>query len=210
MCEWGDMPKGFSEREKAIIRASLREKGRELFSDYGLRKTSVEDLTRAAGISKGAFYLFYDSKEELFFELLEQFEASYKASLLQTIAESTLPPRERMRTLLHNAVAVLKDNPLFAHFSREEYEYLSRKLPEERLRAHLQSDESFAVEFIAAWQAAGIAIGCEPEMVTGLIRSLFFIAMHEDDIGAGVYPRVIDVYVDLLARYFVQEGFAKA
>jgi AcrR family transcriptional regulator len=66
------MPKGFTERGKALIHASFLEQGRELFATYGLRKTAIEDLTKAVGISKGAFYLFFESKEQLFFELLEQ------------------------------------------------------------------------------------------------------------------------------------------
>src|SRR5215470_2305575 len=106
------MPKGFTDREKALIRAGLLEKGRELFATYGLRKTNVEDLTRAVGISKGAFYLFFESKEALFFELLEHFEADFQAVLLEHIARDTLPPRERMRALLHEAISVWQRNAL--------------------------------------------------------------------------------------------------
>src|SRR5262245_23680193 len=103
------MPKGFSEREKTLIRAKLIQKGGELFGTYGVKKTNVEDLARAVGISKGAFYLFYDSKEDLFFELLERFESDFKAHLLRQIARDDLPPRERMRALLRESLAVLKD-----------------------------------------------------------------------------------------------------
>jgi AcrR family transcriptional regulator len=197
------MPKGFSEREKTLIRAKLCEKGSELFGAYGLRKTNVEDLTRAVGISKGAFYLFYDSKEELFLDLLEQFEADYQAAMLTTIAQGAGPARERLKALLHDALRTWKDNALFAQLSKEEFEHLFRKLPEERVQAHLNSDDAFAVEFIEAWRNVGVTIACEPEVVAGLIRALFFVSIHEEDFGAGVYPRVIDVYVDLLARYLV-------
>src|SRR5437762_14151525 len=66
----GFMPKGFSEREREIIREKLLAKGKEYFGAHGVKKTNVEDLARAAGISKGAFYAFYDSKEELYFDIL--------------------------------------------------------------------------------------------------------------------------------------------
>ena len=199
------MPKGFTDREKALIRAGLLEKGRELFATYGLRKTNVEELTRAVGISKGAFYLFFDSKEELFFELLEQFESDFRVVLLEHIARDGAPPRERMRALLREALSVWKRNALFVHFSREEYEYLFRKLPPETIQAHLGKDDAFAVEFAAAWRRAGVAIDCEPILVSGLIRALFFISLHEEEFGDGIYPNVIDVYIDLLSRYLVPE-----
>ena len=197
------MPKGFSERERTIIRAKLREKGGELFGTYGVRKTNVEELARAAGISKGAFYLFYESKEELFFELLEQFEEEYQRAMLKQIIEGQEPPRARMKALLLAALAIRQDNALFARLSQEEYEYLFRKLPEERFQAHLRSDIDFAAQFLDAWRQAGVAIVCPPEKIAALIRALFFLSLHEDDIGAGMYAEVIDTYAGMLANYLV-------
>ena len=40
------------------------------WTQYGYKKTSVDELCREAGISKGAFYLFFESKEALFCEVL--------------------------------------------------------------------------------------------------------------------------------------------
>jgi AcrR family transcriptional regulator len=75
------MPKGFTEKERESIHQQLLERGREIFANYGVRKTSVEDLTRAVGISKGAFYIFFSSKEELFLEIMEQFEARFRETI---------------------------------------------------------------------------------------------------------------------------------
>ena len=43
------MPKTFTEKEKEIIRNALIHKGRELFSSYGLKKTSITELTMLQG-----------------------------------------------------------------------------------------------------------------------------------------------------------------
>lgn len=64
------MPKGFSAREKARIRAGLLRACRENWAAAGYKKISVDELCREAGISKGAFYLFFPSKEALFCEVL--------------------------------------------------------------------------------------------------------------------------------------------
>jgi AcrR family transcriptional regulator len=164
----------------------------------------VEDLTRAAGISKGAFYLFYESKEQLFFEIVEQLESDYQARLLRAIADEQLPPRERMAKLLHDSVALMHENPLLSQISREEYEHLFRRLPEEQLRAHLARDDTFASQFVEAWRAAGVEIACSPELISGLIRALFFIGMHAEEFSAGTYPQVINIYIRLLSRYLVE------
>lgn len=44
--------------------------GKQSWTQYGYKKTSVDELCRQAGISKGAFYLFFESKEALFCEVL--------------------------------------------------------------------------------------------------------------------------------------------
>ena len=42
----------------------------ELIVHYGYDKTTVSDIAREAGISKGAIYLHFDSKEALFEALI--------------------------------------------------------------------------------------------------------------------------------------------
>ena len=64
------MPKSFSEQEKKNIRNKLLDECCKQWSQYGYKKTSVDKLCASAGISKGAFYIFFDSKEMLFCEAL--------------------------------------------------------------------------------------------------------------------------------------------
>ncbi|RYZ06484.1 MAG: TetR/AcrR family transcriptional regulator [Myxococcales bacterium] len=51
-------------------RARLLDAARAVFSDRGLDRAKVEDITTRAQLSKGAFYLHFGSKEEAFRELL--------------------------------------------------------------------------------------------------------------------------------------------
>lgn len=197
------MPRGFSEEERETIRRELQETGKQLFSRFGLGKTNVEELTRGAGISKGAFYLFYSSKEELFFDLLEQFEAEVRSSLLSNIALSRAAPREAMKRMLRNVLSIWKRNELFTHFTREEFEHLARKLPPERVQQHFQADNAFAVDFAAAWKERGVVLQHEPRIVAGLIRSLFFVSLHEADFGDDVYLDVVELLIDMVAERLV-------
>ena len=64
------MARSFTEREKENIKKSLQEACKQSWTQYGYKKTSVDDLCRQAGISMGAFYLFFESKEALFCEVL--------------------------------------------------------------------------------------------------------------------------------------------
>src|SRR5947209_9943840 len=54
--------------KEALIAAARAE-----FARKGLRSARIEDITSACGLSKGAFYLHFESKEALFGELVEAF-----------------------------------------------------------------------------------------------------------------------------------------
>lgn len=56
-------------------RADLLEAGRTLFLSKGVAATSLEDITSRAGVSKGLFYLYFHSKDDLLQALQDQFSA---------------------------------------------------------------------------------------------------------------------------------------
>ena len=61
-------------KEKNIKKQKKRkilEKAFELFRKNGYMDTKVEDITKALGISKGSFYTYFKTKEELLCEVLE-------------------------------------------------------------------------------------------------------------------------------------------
>jgi AcrR family transcriptional regulator len=198
------MPRAFRDDEREHIRSTLLEAGQRLFASRGLRKTSVEELAQAAAISKGAFYLFFTSKEELYFELLERFEADFKQELLTSIVAARGTPQERMYTVLQRALTLWRQHALFTQFSRSEYEALIRRLPAARIQQHLAQDQSFAVAFIAAWKAQGVSISHAPGLVDGMIRALFFLDLHADEFDDGVYNIVQARYIELLATFFTE------
>ena len=53
-------------------RAALRTAARAEFARRGIKGARIEDITSACGLSKGAYYLHYESKEALFRELVHE------------------------------------------------------------------------------------------------------------------------------------------
>lgn len=198
------MPKGFSEREKEIIRTKLIEAGKNCFGAYGIKKTNIEDLTRAAGISKGAFYLFFSSKEELFFEILEQFESEFRQEVIANVDLDRQSPREGLQKMLLNAFSVWKANPIFGKLDREEYAALLRKLPEEAVQDHLQSDHVFVTAMLAKWNEEGIRVERDPSLVTGLMMSLFYVSLHEEEFAPSVYEKTMQVLIEIVTNYLLE------
>lgn len=100
----------FSAEENAAIRETLLREARRCAVTLGLRKTSVEQLTEAAGISKGLFYKYFASKELLFFEVLEDIHSEVYQVAEQVLEEGKdLPPDERIANVLLTACSRLSE-----------------------------------------------------------------------------------------------------
>lgn len=197
------MPRGFSERERGAIRERLLAAGRDAFGTYGLKKTSVDDLTRAVGISKGAFYLFYDSKEALFLDILDRFEAEFQARVLERAFRPGLSPAESFRELVVHALTLRHADPLLRRFDAEDVEHLLRRIPPEEAAGRLNTDVAFLGAFVERWRERGVELRAAPRVLAGLLRALFFISLHRDDLGADSYPAVMDVLIDALVARVV-------
>jgi AcrR family transcriptional regulator len=198
------MPKAFSEHEKETIRGQLHEKATKLFEKQGLKKTRVDELAQAAGISKGAFYLFYESKEELFLDILEELEADFRARIFDFSVSSTRNAPKLLAKLFKDALLTWDEYPLLKNFGRTEYEYLARKLPPQRIQAHVHRDDQFVDEFIKKMKREGIAAKASPRVISNLMKSLFFVSLHRDDLGTESYVESMEILADLIARYVIE------
>lgn len=60
-------------KEPDVRRQELLDAAIEIFSEKGIARTTVADITRLAGVAKGTFYLYFTSKEQLLAGLKERF-----------------------------------------------------------------------------------------------------------------------------------------
>jgi AcrR family transcriptional regulator len=198
------MPKAFTEHEMETIRAQMREKGAKLFEKHGLKKTSVDELTEAVGISKGAFYLFFESKEELFLEVLEELEKDFRARIFNFAVSPKTNARALLAKLLNDALLTWDQYPLLKNLSLADFDYLARKLPPDRIQAHIKHDNEFVDDFLKRVKKEGIAVKASPSVISNLMKSLFFVSLHRDDLGSKDYVETMKVLTDLIARYIVE------
>ena len=77
-------------RRMAILKAAF-----EAFSLYGFRRTSMEDIARAAGMSRAALYLHYRNKEDIFRSLTQFYYDDALAQVAAVLARD-LPPDQAL------------------------------------------------------------------------------------------------------------------
>ena len=200
------MPKAFTEQEKELIRKRLLEQGYKQFSAYGLRKTNIEEVASACGISKGAFYLFYPSKEALFMDVVEQVEQRFRQELFAMVDLPGPSPRARLFALLHHGFHRVKTIPLLQFLTGSDYDLLIRRVPPETFQEHVAHDRAFINELITRCQNAGIPIRVRPEQMISLLYPLVLTILHEDEY-AGTFPLggSVDVFLEVIAAVFLGE-----
>ncbi|MBC7169573.1 TetR/AcrR family transcriptional regulator [Candidatus Bipolaricaulota bacterium] len=188
------MPRALTETEREAIRARLVEAGRELFARYGLRKTTVEELARAAGIAKGTFYLFFASKEDLYVELLLQELPRLVQRLLERSFHSTADVNEALVLFQRELVTLIEEDDLVRAVVMDLQEYTSP------LTGHLDVHEvptmamsalaPLVAEIQGAQRRREIIDGDVLEIlgVLGMIKALPF---SKRQIDPQLYPRLV-------------------
>ena len=199
------MPKGFTEHEKELIRKRLVKEGYKQFSAYGLKKTNIEELARAAKVSKGAFYLFYESKEALFMDVAELAEQRFRQEIFAVIDLPGTSPRARLCAIFQKAFALLKTIPVLQLFTGSDYDLLFRRVPAEKLEEHLGNDRVFFEELVSRCRDAGIPIRARPEEFLSLLYPLVLVALREDDLGGDRSLGSIDPLLELVAAFCLGE-----
>jgi AcrR family transcriptional regulator len=79
--------------------------GRGLFGRYGFAATSIEDLAREAGVTRGALYHHFKTKEDLFQTVFEQLELELVTASARAAAEG----KDAWRRLTAGCLAFLRE-----------------------------------------------------------------------------------------------------
>ena len=200
------MTRSFSDREKHDITERLLAAGKELFQRYGLRKTSIEELTRAVGIGQGSFYLFYNSKEELFFEILDGEERELRERIARMISESE-KTRMGFKEVITRSFRMLNENTIIkSALVDDEYSRFFSRIPKGRLKAHLEEESGYVHAIVKQMQSEGVVERVKPEVITGLFFGLFLLQEHKGLIGEEIFDQVIDVLIDTLCDALITRG----
>ncbi|MCB9616928.1 MAG: TetR/AcrR family transcriptional regulator [Sandaracinus sp.] len=96
-------------RKRELRRREILDVARSVFAEKGYHHTHVADIIEAAGIARGTFYLYFESKSAIFLELLEQLLSELRSSIVGVDTSDTAPPVQvqlvdRIRRILHLVV----------------------------------------------------------------------------------------------------------
>ena len=195
------MPRAFTEAEKTTIRDRLMQAGRDCFTRYGLKKTTIEDLTRPAGIAKATFYLFFDSKETLYAEIMFDEIPAMMRRLAEASYEKIDDARDALVQLMKAIAREIETNP----FSKvildrpEELPKLAGALNFDGILERAQSLFLPIAEWFAEKQAAGEIVPGDPQELIYALGMIKLLPVNRDRIPEQLYDRMFELIPQVIA-----------
>lgn len=136
------------ERADRILDAALR-----LIARYGYDKTTVSDIAEEAAVSKGAIYLHWKSKDELFEALLVREIRRFSMRWLEVVMAD--PQGGRLSAMYRHSLALLPEFPFFqamiAQDTKTLGDFFRRQDPTLFARRNM-----FNQEFVVMMQSVGL------------------------------------------------------
>jgi AcrR family transcriptional regulator len=100
----------FTDTRDRIEQAAVR-----LFVEKGVAETTIKDIARAVGLSEGAMYRHFESKDELVWKAFERHYVAFAATL-KALADSEPTTREKVAAMIRGFCRAHDENPTLFKF----------------------------------------------------------------------------------------------
>ncbi|WP_313131820.1 TetR/AcrR family transcriptional regulator [Anaerocolumna sp.] len=196
------MPKCYSQQEREYIIKRLKEEAAKCLSQYGIKRTTVDEIVKRVKIPKGTFYLFYKSKELLLFDVILEEHDKIEKQLLEAL--SSLNPKEitfeEMTDLLFSFFKAVEDIPILKMLNSGEIEILTRKLPEDIVAEHLLQDNSMIERLFEKI----VPKGKNMEVFSVAFRNIYFATLHKNEFDERHYDDALKLLIRGLVIQLLQ------
>lgn len=198
------MPKKFSDSEREYLRKRLIDVTEECLLQYGLKKTTVDEIVNRTKIPKGTFYLFYASKELLFFDVFLAFHDRIHKDffvLLEELENEVTP--EKVTDLIFSLYKKVENSFIFSLFVNGELEVLFRKLPKEAIETHIKVDDLMIKQLLCP------LLGLEEdkaEVFSAALRAVFTSMVYRREVGVDVFDEALKIMINGVVLQMFKKG----
>ena len=130
-----------SVEKKEAKKDKIIEKSMELFREKGYHTTKVEEITKALGISKGNFYTYFNSKEEVLYEILDIMK-NEKIRMLEEI-DTNKAPKEILKDFIEDYKQYV-----FKYLKKVTLQNMDNFLKDERVVNYVVEIQDILIEFL--------------------------------------------------------------
>ena len=85
----------------------------EVFLEKGYSDTTIEDIGKKAGVTRGAFYHHFESKPAIYYALLRERNSPAMGVVTRMMTDTVTPPATLLREVLAEYLRLMATNPEF-------------------------------------------------------------------------------------------------
>jgi AcrR family transcriptional regulator len=190
----------FSDKKRAELREKIQKTSLVLFSKYGIKKTTIDDVAKATGVAKGTFYLFYSSKEELIFELIKKGYLP-RNEFLQSLQSANSMNAKTFKEAFKKMIKELAENPLLPMlYQSGDEEYIVQILSHDKMVEHRKDDEQFIQTLLDILRQKGFEPKRSPEVISGLFHLIWLSVIYRADIAKERFDEIEDLVTDMVCQ----------
>lgn len=188
-------------------KTELIKAGMELIGTQGYNATGIGSVLKQAGVPKGSFYHYFESKEEFGLTIIETFTEKFLKRVDAYLSDDSLTPLSRLRTFLEKGLEQAETHQfttgcLIGDLAQE----LAAK--NERLRVRLDTimrswSERFAACLNEAQQAGELSSSTDSEKIAGLILTGWEGALLRSKVMKS--PQPVREFIDILFDSVLQK-----
>lgn len=191
------------QRECNLRRAEILEQAVKIFAAKGFHNTTMAEIARASGFAVGSIYLLFDSKEQLYTEMLTEKLNMMYSGIRKLVAKELDIVRKIEMMAISQFHFVEKNAEFCSIFIRGDHLSLSGGSIE--LRKRMMTDYAAHISFVEAVMSEGIRTGIlkgmDPCMMAaalaGIINSCAsrWLTMTERTSLMDHIPFVVDIFL---------------
>lgn len=181
-----------------------------LFAKYGYKKTSIDEIVSAAGISKGLFYHYYTNKAELYVSLYDTYADILSRRVREDVNREEQDFFERLKQISHIRIDFIQQYPdlwgfLYSAYY-EEHPDVAPWIKEKNERLLESSCDNSAANIDWSKLKAGISPEKAIELVTWLAEG-FVRKVNQGGIRWEKEPYLeFDNYIEILRTGLYEKG----
>lgn len=167
----GDQLAGGNRREQ-ILQTAL-----QLFAKYGYKKTTVEDIAGALGLTKGALYLYVKNKQDLYEKTAAWALAEWQQRVREAVTE-VAGPEQRLRVMALSAFEYLLGHEELLALINADTDFYADLIVKEPFAAIHRDSVMMMESVLADGVETGVFQAVDPAAVADALFSLYlgFIA----------------------------------
>lgn len=195
------MGRAYNDEEREEIKMRIKQFGKKMFEKEGFKNFRIQKLTNEVGISLGGFYTFFENKDALYREIINDEKRRIRLKIVTSIEQNKITPKEYFINLANILPEKVEKNKLYENYQQDEPYNLMSELIFDMGEGNKKENLAFVKTLRRIWEKQGDELKVSNEEVLGILSIFGAISMKQNTMGKDIFLKLYkDIYMYLISK----------